>query len=71
MPVIQVNLLEGRNEQQKQEFIEEVTDLAEDVLDARRKGVRVLFYEVAPTDWGIAGQSVKQKNLTEHSEADS
>jgi len=70
MPVIQVNLLEGRDADQKQQFIEEVTDLAEDVLDARREGVRVLFYEVAPEDWGIAGQSVEQKNPTEQNGKD-
>ena len=61
MPIIQVEMLEGRTTEQKEEFIEQVTDLAVETLDARRQGVRVILREMEPENFGLAGESIRQK----------
>lgn len=64
MPIIEVNVLEGRTHEQKEAFVEKVTMLAVKELDARREGVRVLFRELAPEDFGIAGETVRRRKLS-------
>ncbi len=61
MPIIQAFLLEGRSEEKKAAFIAAVTDAAVTALDARRESVRVIITQMSETDFGVAGQSMKQK----------
>ncbi|MFC7366654.1 MULTISPECIES: 2-hydroxymuconate tautomerase [Bhargavaea] len=61
MPFIQVNILEGRSPEKKEQFIREVTHLASDILDAPEETVRVMINEMKPEHWGIAGESVKKR----------
>lgn len=61
MPIIQAFLLEGRSEEKKAAFIAAVTDAAVDSLGAPRESIRVIITEMPATDFGIAGQSFKQR----------
>lgn len=60
MPFIQVNILEGRTEQQKVDLIRELTETACRVLGSKPEQVRVLINDVPNTNWGIAGKSAKE-----------
>ena len=63
MPIIQVHLLEGRTQEVKQRFIEEITAAAVRTLDTKPEAVRVLLYELEPAHWAVGGKS-KAGSLT-------
>jgi 4-oxalocrotonate tautomerase len=55
MPVIQVNLLEGRSRESKRAFAAEVTKSACECFRVGPEKVRVIFHEVSRGDWSVAG----------------
>jgi 4-oxalocrotonate tautomerase len=59
MPIIQVNLMEGRSDEQKEALIAALTDATVQSLGAPRDSVRVLLNEMPKTHWGIGGKSAK------------
>lgn len=59
MPFAQINLIEGRTEEQKRAVIEKVTQALVDAIDAPRENVRVWIHDVPKENWGIAGSSAK------------
>ncbi|MFT3759061.1 2-hydroxymuconate tautomerase [Thauera sp.] len=59
MPFAQINMLEGRTEEQKRAVIEKVTQALMDALGAPQQSVRVMINEVPKTNWGIGGVSAK------------
>lgn len=61
MPIMHVHLIQGRTEEQKARLIEALTRAAVEALDAPIESVRVLLHEVPNTDFGIAGQTAKQR----------
>ncbi len=64
MPLIQINIIEGRSPEKKERMIREVTDLVAEVLEAPVENVRVLIQEIQSEHWGIAGESVKKRTQT-------
>ena len=59
MPFAQINILEGRTEDQKRAVIEKVTQALMDALGAPQQSVRVMINEVPKSNWGIGGVSAK------------
>jgi len=59
MPIANLSILEGRNEEQIAALIEAVTEAIHQSLSAPRESIRVLVSEVPRTHWGIGGQSAK------------
>lgn len=59
MPVMQIYLIEGRTQEQKEAFITDVTDAAVNALGVDRSSVRVMFLDVPKTDYAIGGQTAK------------
>ena len=57
MPIVQVNLIEGRAPSQKEALIASVTDAVVASLDAPRESVRVLINELPAAHWGVGGES--------------
>jgi 4-oxalocrotonate tautomerase len=55
MVVLKVSLLEGRTEAQKADLIRRLTAAAELYLNEPAGGVRVIVYDVPPTNWGAGG----------------
>ncbi|WP_428908499.1 4-oxalocrotonate tautomerase [Niallia sp. Krafla_26] len=55
MPLIQINIMEGRPPEKVKALIENVTDTVAETLDAPKQNVRVLVTEMPKTHWGIAG----------------
>lgn len=56
MPVITVRLWEGRSRRQKAELARRITDAMVEVADCERDTVRVIFEDVAKSDWAIGGR---------------
>ncbi|MFB9990221.1 4-oxalocrotonate tautomerase [Bacillus benzoevorans] len=55
MPLIQINIMEGRPPEKIKALIENVTETVSETLDAPKQNVRVLVTEMPKTHWGIAG----------------
>ena len=57
MPIVQVSILEGRDEQQKAAFAAQVTNAAVETLNVKPEQVRVLITEIQPQNWFTAGKA--------------
>jgi 4-oxalocrotonate tautomerase len=64
MPIIQVQMMQGRTEEKIKLLISSITDTVSETLDVPKERVRVLVTEIPKTHWGIAGvpQSEAPKN---------
>jgi 4-oxalocrotonate tautomerase len=57
MPIIRIELIEGRAPELKEELIRRVTDAVTSTLAVQPAQVRVLLYELPPEHWAVGGQS--------------
>ncbi|GAC1619670.1 MAG: hypothetical protein NVS9B10_00610 [Nevskia sp.] len=55
MPIIQVNMLEGRTVGQKRRLHAALTSAAVEALDVPAESVRILIHELAPEHFALAG----------------
>ncbi len=55
MPVVNVQLYEGRSHEQKRALVAAITRAMVDLADADPSGLHVILDEVSPTNWGRAG----------------
>jgi 4-oxalocrotonate tautomerase len=60
MPLVQVTILEGRTQDQKESFYQAVTKAAMEHLNVKPEQVRVVINEVPKAHWAVGGVS-KQK----------
>lgn len=60
MPFAQIQMIEGRSEEQKKAAIAKVSDALAEALDAPRESIRVCIVEVPSTNWGIGGKSARE-----------
>ncbi|MDI3323598.1 2-hydroxymuconate tautomerase [Pontibacterium granulatum] len=60
MPIAQINMMEGRSNEQKEALIEAVTAAIVQALDAPPESVRILINEMPKQHFGIAGQSAQK-----------
>jgi len=58
MPIIHVNMMEGRPKEKVAEVIENITKTVSETLDAPVESIRVLVTEIPATHWGKAGKPV-------------
>ena len=61
MPIIQIHMIEGRTDEQKEAVIREVTEAMVRAVGAPRESVRVLINEMPKQHFGIGGESAKAK----------
>lgn len=57
MPIITINLLEGRSDDQKERLIHEVTEACHRALDAPRDAVRIIISDMSRQHYGVGGVS--------------
>lgn len=60
MPIVQVNMLEGRTDEQKEALIVEITEAMVRSISAPRESIRVMINEMPKQHFGIGGTSVKK-----------
>ena len=58
MPIITVQMLEGRTPAQKRNLIEALGQAAVKMIDVPEEAVRVILTEVAPEHWGVGSRSM-------------
>ena len=57
MPIVRIELLQGRTPVVKNELIARVTDAVVTTLGVDQEQVRVLLYELPPEHWAVGGQT--------------
>ncbi len=57
MPIVRIELLQGRTPKVKNELIARVTDAVVTTLGVDPDQVRVLLYELPPEHWAVGGQT--------------
>lgn len=64
MPIIRVEMFEGRTADQKQELVKQLTDSFINTCGGNRDAVDVIITDVAKNNWGKAGELYSQKPAT-------
>lgn len=57
MPIIHVNVIEGRPPEKIKQLINNITEVTAETLDAPKENIRVLVTEIPKSHWGVAGKS--------------
>jgi 4-oxalocrotonate tautomerase len=65
MPIIQLNIAEGRTVEQKAAAVAAITDAVVRTLDVRPEQVRILINEVSPVNFAIAGETMAMRAARE------
>lgn len=60
MPIAQINIIEGRSDEQKEKLIQKVTLAIHEAIDAPVQNVRVIINEMPKQHFGIGGESIKK-----------
>ena len=61
MPIMQIHMIEGRTDEQKEAVIREVTEAMVRAVGTPKESVRVLINEMPKQHFGIGGESAKAK----------
>ncbi len=61
MPIINVQILEGRPKEKIEEVIHNITNTVSETLDAPKESIRVIVTEIPKSNWGIAGVPVSKR----------
>ncbi|OGX37943.1 MAG: 4-oxalocrotonate tautomerase [Omnitrophica WOR_2 bacterium RIFCSPHIGHO2_02_FULL_68_15] len=56
MPVITVELFEGRTKQQKSQYAKELTELTTRVLGTSTEHVWIIFRDTPKSEWAMGGE---------------
>ena len=56
MPIITVDLFEGRSREQREQFTKAVTEAAEQILKAHVDHIWVVFRDHKKENWGMGGK---------------
>jgi 4-oxalocrotonate tautomerase len=61
MPIIQINLLQGRSAEAKGKLASEMTRVTCECLGTAPEQVRIIFNDMPPENYSIAGTLVSEK----------
>ncbi|MBP7002672.1 4-oxalocrotonate tautomerase family protein [Amaricoccus sp.] len=56
MPIVRIELFPGRSSQAKLEVARAITRALQDIAGVSPESTTVMFTEVSPADWVVAGQ---------------
>lgn len=62
MPIIRVEMFEGRDEEQKSRLAKGLTDAFVESCGGKPESVHVVISDIAPQNWAVAGQLVSKKS---------
>ncbi|MBW2993134.1 2-hydroxymuconate tautomerase family protein [Candidatus Woesearchaeota archaeon] len=63
MPVVKIEIWEGRTEEKKEEVIQKVTKVISETLDIPERGVHIIINETPRQNWGIGGTQASKMNF--------
>ncbi|ARP86754.1 tautomerase family protein [Bordetella genomosp. 9] len=61
MPIIKVELLAGRSEDQKQAIAKRFTEVMKEEAGVKPESLHIVFHDVPASDWAVAGQLVSKR----------
>lgn len=61
MPIINVQMMEGRPPEKVAEVIQNITNTVSETLNAPKENIRVIVTEIPKTHWGIAGTPASER----------
>lgn len=61
MPIISINMIQGRTEAQKSQLIRSVAEAVSGAIDAPIDTVRIVITEVPSENWGMGPVTAKSK----------
>ena len=61
MPIVNIQLIAGRSDAQKETLIKKVTEACVEAIDCTPESVRILLSDVDTQDFGVAGESVAKR----------
>lgn len=61
MPIAQIYIMEGRDNEKKERLIAEVSEAIHRALDAPMESIRVILIEMPKEHFGIAGESAAKR----------
>ena len=61
MPVIKVEVLEGRSVEQKRRLVEALTRETSEIMQCSRESIYVVIEESKKENWGVGGQLCSDK----------
>jgi 4-oxalocrotonate tautomerase len=61
MPILQIHLLEGRDNEKKKKLVENVTQAVCESLDVKPEQVRIILSEMARGNYAAAGKLFSEK----------
>jgi 4-oxalocrotonate tautomerase len=56
MPIIRIDIWEGKSEEEKAELIKNVTESVAKTLNISKEWVHILINDVPKSNWGISGE---------------
>ena len=59
MPIVNIQMLEGRTSEQKEQLIKEVTEAVVRTTGARKEAVTIIISDMKKTDYGHGGNVLK------------
>ncbi|WP_425802149.1 2-hydroxymuconate tautomerase [Desulfitobacterium sp. Sab5] len=62
MPIVQIELLEGRTYEQKKAMVEKVTEAIMETAGAARENISIIIREMNKENYATAGQLAVDKN---------
>jgi 4-oxalocrotonate tautomerase len=70
MLILKVTMLEGRTVDQKAELIRRLTASATHRLGEAAGDIRIIIYEVPPTNWGAGGVTIQARSQNQSSRSE-
>jgi 4-oxalocrotonate tautomerase len=61
MPLIEIHLLEGRTDEQKEKLLAAVTQAVHESIGAPLSSIRVWLQEISPKEYMVAGELYAKK----------
>lgn len=61
MPIVQIQLLKGRDANQKKKLIESVTEAVSTSINADQSKIKVLLNEIPAENWGTGGVTKQEE----------
>jgi len=62
MPIVQIQMLEGRTEGEKKMLMERVCDAVSETLNVNKDMVRIIITEVPKRNWSVGGRPLSEKD---------
>jgi len=60
MPIVSVEWLEGRSQQQKRELVKAITQAFVEIAQVSKEQVWIVFQDVKRSDWAMGGQLLEK-----------